>query len=168
MDRLTIESTSPDETRAAGRLLAKALFPGACIALYGDLGAGKTVLAGGVIHGIGVPDETPVTSPTFVIISEYEGRLAVHHVDAYRLSGEADILELGSRELFFEEAVSVIEWAERIEGAIPDERLSVKMTVSGSESRHIEVTAKGSAHVKALGEFASSLAGDSKDKTETA
>ena len=117
-DSFTIETSGPDETEKTAAALAALLESGACIALYGHLGAGKTVFARGIIRGLGVPPATAVTSPTFIIVNEYEGRLPVHHVDAYRLAGEAEIVALGSRELFFDRPVSVIEWADRIEGLL--------------------------------------------------
>jgi tRNA threonylcarbamoyladenosine biosynthesis protein TsaE len=110
------------------------------------LGSGKTVFARGLIHGLGVGAETHVTSPTFVIVSEYLGRLPIHHVDAYRLSGPVDIVNLGSRELFFEDAVSVVEWADRIEEALPEDRLEIHLEVTGVDSRRITVSAPGETH----------------------
>ena len=149
-DRLAITTTSPDETAVVAKALGAALPAGACVALYGDLGAGKTVFARGLIHGLGVPDEVPVTSPTFVIVSEYEGRVPIHHIDAYRLTGSADIVDLGSREIFFENAVSIIEWAERIEPALPEERIDVAMAVTGESERSIEIRPRGRAYVERL------------------
>jgi tRNA threonylcarbamoyladenosine biosynthesis protein TsaE len=149
-DRLAIRTFSPEETVEVAKALAAALPAGACVALYGDLGAGKTVFARGLIHGLGVPDEVPVTSPTFVIVSEYEGRVPIHHIDAYRLGGTADIVDLGSRELFFEKAVSIVEWAERIERALPEERVDVALTVAGETERNIEIRPRGRVYAEAV------------------
>lgn len=126
-----------------GRVLAADLSPGACVALYGELGSGKSVFARGLIHGLGVAETVPVTSPTFIIINEYEGRLPVHHVDAYRLSGARDIVHLGSRELFFGRAVSVVEWADRVEEALPEGRINVSLEVTGRSARRISISASG-------------------------
>lgn len=152
--RLVVETRSAKETEALGAAVAAALFPGACVALRGDLGSGKTVFARGVVHGLGVPEAVPVTSPTFVIISEYQGRLAVHHIDAYRLKGVKEIVDLGSRELFFGDEVSLVEWAERIEDALPDERLDVAMESTGPDTRRIEVSARGDAYAKVIAALA--------------
>ncbi|MCD6405488.1 MAG: tRNA (adenosine(37)-N6)-threonylcarbamoyltransferase complex ATPase subunit type 1 TsaE [Planctomycetes bacterium] len=132
------------------RLAAEHLSPGLCIALYGELGSGKTVFASGLIHGLGVDDAVPVTSPTFVIVSEYEARLPVHHVDAYRLSGARDIVHLGSRELFFGEAISVVEWADRIENALPADRMDISFEITGPTARRISISPRGKASREAL------------------
>lgn len=155
---MLIETGSPAETEALGRVIGGVVFPGACLALYGDLGAGKTVLARGLARGLGVDERMRVTSPTFVIVSEYDGRLAMHHVDAYRLKGACDIVDLGSRELFYGDAVSVVEWADRIAGAIPDDRLDLRMEVSGETTRTITVSAAGPTHRKLVPVIEGSLA----------
>jgi len=145
-DRLVIESESPEETLAAARCLGEALFSGACIALYGELGSGKTVFARGVIHGLGVAESVAVTSPTFVIVSEYEGRFPIHHVDAYRLAGTKDLFDLGSRELFYSGAVSIVEWADRVAEELPEERLDAALALLGPSARRIEITSRGEKH----------------------
>jgi len=152
-----IESFGPEETAACAKALAGLLGPGSCVALYGELASGKTVFAAGLIHGLGVPEEVAVTSPTFVIVSEYRARLPIHHVDAYRLCGAAEIVEIGSRELFFDEAVSVVEWADRIERALPDERFEVVLTVTGRTTRRISFRATGAACRSVLEAFAGRL-----------
>ena len=162
-DSLLIETESPAETELVGHRLGGILFPGACLALFGELGSGKTVLARGIARGLGVGPATPVTSPTFVIVSEYQGRLPMHHVDAYRLRGEHDIVDLGSRELFFDRAVSVVEWADRIIGALPEERLDVFMAVSGTSQRALTLKPMGEAYLtlaRALGDLIGSPLSD--------
>ena len=155
--KLRAVSESPEETIALAGALGAALAPGMCVALYGELGAGKTVFARGLIRGLGVADNIPVTSPTFVIVSEYEGRVPVHHIDAYRLGGSSDIVDLGSRELFFSDAVSIVEWAERIAGALPEERIDVQFSVAGETAREIEIAATGKAAADAVAKLASVL-----------
>src|SRR6185295_9501319 len=92
-----IETTSPDQTMAAGEALGRALPAGAVVALTGELGAGKTCFVQGLVRGLGVA--TRATSPTFVLINEYRGRLAIHHVDAYRISTPAELIDIGLLEL---------------------------------------------------------------------
>ncbi len=142
-DGATFETFSADETLSLGRLFGESLPPGACLALFGELGAGKTVFAKGLIRGLGVSEAIAVTSPTFIIVSEYTGRLPIHHIDAYRLKSERDIIDLGSRELMFHEAVSIIEWADRIIAAIPDDRLEITFMVTGPTARRIDFAPKG-------------------------
>jgi tRNA threonylcarbamoyladenosine biosynthesis protein TsaE len=156
-DCFVIETTSPEETERVATALAELLEEGACIALYGDLGAGKTVFARGVVHGLGVSAETAITSPTFVIANEYEGRMRVYHVDAYRLMGEAEIVALGSREMFFDRAVSIVEWADRIERALPTDRLNVTLTVAGTAERRLAFDAGGAVHRGVLGRLAAAV-----------
>ena len=159
-DRFVVESKSPEETLSVGRRIGEALGAGSCVALYGELGAGKTVFARGLVRGLGVAEEAAVTSPSFVIVSEYKGRLGVHHVDAYRLAGSSDIVDLGSRELFFGDEVSIVEWAERIEAALPEERIDVALSVEGETRRRIEMRARGEGAARVLGELKKALGVD--------
>src|SRR4051795_13378719 len=92
------DAADPDATRALGQRLASLLFPGSVIALVGPLGAGKTQFVRAVAEGLGVTDEHTVSSPTFVLIQEYEGRLPIYHFDAYRLPGAAEFCDLGAHE----------------------------------------------------------------------
>src|SRR5262245_39270234 len=98
-ETLTLDLPDPDATTALGRRLAGLLFPGAVIALVGNLGAGKTHLVRAVAEGLGAPGRA-VSSPTFVLIQEYRGRLPVYHFDAYRLRGAAEFFDLGAHEYF--------------------------------------------------------------------
>jgi tRNA threonylcarbamoyladenosine biosynthesis protein TsaE len=118
------------ELQAFGREFAKGLGPGAVVALTGDLGAGKTTLAGAIAEGLGVTDA--VTSPTFTLIAEYSGgRLPLYHFDVYRLAGPGvyDELEnLGWEDYFYGKGVCVVEWADLIEDVIPRDALRVAIT----------------------------------------
>jgi tRNA threonylcarbamoyladenosine biosynthesis protein TsaE len=108
------------------------------IALRGGLGAGKTTFAKGLARGLGVTEE--VTSPTYTIVSEYEGRLTLHHVDAYRLSGPEDFESAGGEELFADpDGVCLIEWSERIEGALPPRAALAEFEVTDDGSRLLRI-----------------------------
>jgi tRNA threonylcarbamoyladenosine biosynthesis protein TsaE len=132
-----VTSAGPDETQAAGERLAQTLGPGAVVALIGELGAGKTCFVQGLVLGLGVT--TRATSPTFVLINEYRGRLPVHHVDAYRIATPAELIDLGLLELMDDEGVTVIEWADRIPSLLPPRTITVHIEGLGDEPRTITV-----------------------------
>jgi tRNA threonylcarbamoyladenosine biosynthesis protein TsaE len=107
---------------------------GLVVAFRGDLGAGKTVMAKGIGRGLGIEDE--VTSPTFTVLSEYEGRLRLHHMDAYRLLGPEDFAEMGGEEILADPGgLSLIEWSERIAEALPSSTESIDLRVRADGSR---------------------------------
>jgi tRNA threonylcarbamoyladenosine biosynthesis protein TsaE len=120
-----VELPDPAATRRLGIALGSALEPGLVVALEGDLGAGKTALSKAAIAAQGAVSEDDVTSPTFVIAVEYEGRVPVLHVDAYRLAGPPDLVALGWGDLAQGERAVLIEWAERVADALPADRLTV-------------------------------------------
>lgn len=134
---------SETETLQLGELLAKQLKPGDVLALKGDLGSGKTCLTRGICAGLNVTD--PVTSPTFVLINEYEsGRLPVYHFDFYRLGSVDEIYDLGLDDYFNSDGVCLIEWPENGLELLPEQHISVQLKSlfeSGDEfSRDIEIT----------------------------
>src|SRR5215472_14453628 len=102
---MTVDLPDLAATEAFGRRLGRLLFPGAVVALIGQLGAGKTQLVRAVAEGLGVPDGRVVTSPTFVLIQEYHSRLPIFHFDAYRLPSPEAFDDLGAQELFAAEGV---------------------------------------------------------------
>ena len=140
-----VVTRGPEETRALGRAVGAAAFPGTVLALVGDLGAGKTQLAKGVAEGLGV--RGIVNSPTFVLMNEHVGRLRLFHADAYRLGDPEEALAAGLLDDREVDGVSVIEWADRLEGWLPVERLDVTIRVGATpEERRIEWNAHGDRH----------------------
>src|SRR6266404_5283329 len=127
MDPLVIDAPDLDATTAFGRRLAGLLFPGAVVALVGPLGAGKTHLVRAIAEGLGVADSRVVSSPTFVLIQEYEARLPIYHFDAYRLRTGEEFFDLGVHEYFDGYGISLVEWADRVEACLPAEYLKVTM-----------------------------------------
>ncbi len=127
-------SNSPEQTIEIARGLARRFTGGEVVALNGELGAGKTVFAKGIALGLGVADT--VTSPTFTILRRYEGRLALNHLDLYRVTG-AEAAELGLEELT-DGAVTVVEWAGNAPGLLPA-RVAVTIEKTGGDSRRITV-----------------------------
>jgi tRNA threonylcarbamoyladenosine biosynthesis protein TsaE len=117
---LTLHSASAAQTRRLGAALGALLQPGDMILLTGDLGAGKTTLTQGIGAGLGVLGV--INSPTFTILKEYHGRLALYHFDLYRIESPDEINALGFEDYFESDGVSVVEWAERGESETPDAR----------------------------------------------
>jgi tRNA threonylcarbamoyladenosine biosynthesis protein TsaE len=133
-----ILSSSPEETMAAGERIAPFLRRGSVVALRGGLGAGKTCLTKGIARGLGIGEE--ITSPTYTIISEYQGTLPLYHIDAYRLGGDDDFNALGGEDFLYGEGVSVIEWSERIPRSIPPGALIVEIDLAENEQRRILIS----------------------------
>ncbi len=151
---VTLEVNSPEETSALGCQLASALFPGAVIALVGPLGAGKTYLVRAIAEGLGITNSRVVTSPTFVLIQEYEARLPIYHFDVYRLRAPRDFAELGVHEYFEGQGVSLVEWADKAPECLPAEHLRITMTVTGTSSRRVRMEAFGPHYTQVLEPFA--------------
>src|SRR6266849_7203813 len=115
--RAEITSARPEETEGAGERLGRTLGPGAVVALTGELGAGKTCFVRGVVRGLGAT--VRATSPTFVLVNQYKGRVPVHHVDAYRTDSLTELMDLGLLDLMGGEGVTVIEWADKLTPLLP-------------------------------------------------
>jgi len=147
----TIEITtgSPAATQAVGQRLGRLVQSGDVLALSGDLGAGKTTFVQGIGAGLGVPDQ--ITSPTFTLVDEYDGRLHLYHVDVYRLAAAtAEALAFGLDDLLGGDGVTVIEWANLVAPALPADRLDVQLTWLDEQTRQLVFTAHGVRHVKLL------------------
>lgn len=141
-----------EKTEEFGIKLGKLLNPGDIVCLNGDLGAGKTTLTKSIGLGLGVDDY--ITSPTFALINEYEGRMPVYHFDVYRLENVEELYDLGFDEYFYGRGVSIIEWADKIEKLIPKERivLDIKKGVDIDE-RRINITVYGNRYKDILKEL---------------
>ncbi len=131
MKRYTIDSA--EAMLAFGARIAQALKPGMILALRGDLGVGKTTLTQGLAKGLGIKDA--VRSPSYTLIQEYEGRMPLYHMDAYRLRSADDFLDIGAEEYLYGDGVSVIEWSERVASALPSEAASITIEVLEDGSR---------------------------------
>jgi tRNA threonylcarbamoyladenosine biosynthesis protein TsaE len=132
----TFLTRSEAETIEIGRQLAATLRPGSTVLLHGDLGSGKTVFVRGLAAGLGI-DADNVTSPTFVILQEYRGRLNLFHADLYRLEGQRAIEDLGLEELAVD-GVLAVEWAERLP-RIPEGAVNVRIEDAGEGGRSVTI-----------------------------
>jgi tRNA threonylcarbamoyl adenosine modification protein YjeE len=128
----------PADTEALGARIAAGLRLGTAVALKGDLGAGKTVLARAILRALGVDEDVP--SPTFTLVQSYETpKLAVRHYDLYRIENAAEMDELGLEEAL-DEGAALIEWPERAPSYIPDDALQVHIEVTGENSRRAHIS----------------------------
>ena len=136
-----IETESEKETEALGEHLASCLAPGDILALYGELGAGKTCLVRGIARGLGI-DEGSVVSPSFTLINEYPGRVPLIHLDGYRLDSAEAFQELGLEDYFEGEGILVIEWAQKVPN-LPEERIDIAIRWVDENRRHFRISARG-------------------------
>ena len=139
------QTTTAEETFQLGTAMAKEAGPGDVIALVGDLGVGKTVFAKGFAEGLGIT--SPITSPTFTIVCEYEeGRLPLYHFDVYRIEDIEELFEIGFEDYLYGDGVCLIEWADRFLEELPEETTVVtiqKDPQNPAELRRVEVSSIG-------------------------
>ncbi len=145
----TINTPSARATYAVGRQIGECLRTDLVIALFGDLGAGKTVLVQGLGEGLEVPSQYYITSPTYTLINEYPGRLPLFHVDLYRLdqANEVDVNDfddnIGLLDIFNGKGVVAIEWAERRLQSLPADHLKIEIRIVDDIKRNLVLTARG-------------------------
>jgi tRNA threonylcarbamoyladenosine biosynthesis protein TsaE len=138
-ERRVVVSPDPEATTRLGSALGEVARPGDLVCLWGDLGAGKTHLAKAFGAGLGVTDT--ITSPSFVLMAEYAGRLPLFHIDPYRLVSADDALAGGLIDERQSEGVTLVEWPERLGDALPVDRLDVRIDGIGDEPRMITLIA---------------------------
>lgn len=148
---LEIISDSTEETIALGRQIGQLLRPGAVVLLKGDLGAGKTHFSKGVALGLGI-NET-ITSPTFTLINEYQGRWPLYHMDFYRLGEPEEAIDLGVDEYFYGQGVCLLEWPEQILGFWPEQFLEITFQTINENGRRISLDARGRQYESLLEEL---------------
>ena len=150
-----IAFASLQRTEEFGRILGRIVEPGDVITLQGPLGAGKTALTQAIARGLKVDPDIYVTSPTFSLLHEYQGRIPLYHMDLYRLTDEEDIETLGFPEYFSGSGVTVIEWPERLGSLMPAQRLEIVMHISDETSRKANLTGHGDSWQKKVAEILS-------------
>ncbi len=147
LKQLKITTYGPEETQVLGRRLGEVMGGGELVLMSGDLGAGKTCMTQGIAWGLGVNEHA--RSPTFVLVSEYEGRHTLFHADLYRVDDPLEAEDLGLDETYGNGGVCVVEWAEKADSIFPDDHLRVVFSVAGPDKRIVDLSAGGDKH-KAL------------------
>lgn len=151
MDRFEIRTGNADETRKLGKEIGRLAEAGDIYLLIGDLGAGKTCLTQGIAWGMEIEEYT--RSPSFVIMRELRGRLALYHMDFYRLDNIAEISDLGLDDYLYGKGVCVIEWADKGLAVLPDNHLRVRIKYLSENDRSLEFEASGERYERLLKEL---------------
>ena len=138
---MTIISKSEAETEAAGEQFAKTLPDGAVVALYGDLGAGKTAFVRGMARGLGI--DARVSSPTFTIVNEYLGSRELYHFDMYRLGSSDELFDIGWEDYLSRGGVCAVEWSENVADAFEGDEICVRIEKTGDAERTIMIGEAG-------------------------
>jgi tRNA threonylcarbamoyladenosine biosynthesis protein TsaE len=165
MTPFTFDAIDESATAALGAALAEVLPAGTTVALCGTLGAGKTRLVQAIAQSLGI-DRHNVVSPTFVLVQEHHGRRPIYHVDTYRLRDEDEFLALGPEEFFDSDALVLIEWADRVQDCLPEERIDIRIEVTGPQSRHFEIVPIGRRHVATVEQLAHRLLNEGRKPSE--
>lgn len=137
MTPLTYITRTEEETIALGKKIGSKLQKGDIIALQGTLGAGKTTITKGIAVSLGIEDT--ITSPTFCLISEYEGKMPLYHMDVYRLEGTEDFINLGVDDMLYGRGVCLIEWSEKIMDELPKKTIILRLMPNEDGSRTITI-----------------------------
>ncbi len=156
MNSFTYHAHSVEDTNRLAAALAEVVPDRTVVALHGTLGAGKTQLVRGLAAACGVPTDD-VVSPTFVLCQEYRGRRTIHHLDAYRLRDEDEFLELGPEECFESDAITLVEWADRVSDCLPSQRLEVRIESIGETARRFEFIAIGGQYKRVVEQLVRAL-----------
>lgn len=148
---MKITSKSLNDTFKIGRAIAGNLRKGDIICLFGELGSGKTALTKGIASGFGI-EKNEVLSPSFVLIRQYSGDgMRLYHFDLYRLMSTESILALGYEEYFYDDGITIIEWADRLKCLLPKEYLKIKLEIKPDSRRLLDFDACGKRHKELLG-----------------
>ena len=134
----TFKTKSEEDTLELGRMIALGLKPGDAISLEGDLGTGKTAFTKGLALGLDITE--PITSPTFTLVNTYEGRTTLHHFDVYRVDDPEELYSIGWEEYFSDEAITVVEWGDRIPELLPNDTIHIRLLRGNLEPDNRTVT----------------------------
>ena len=135
---LEIFTNSAEETILLGNKIGKLLEPGDIVAMQGTLAAGKTTFTKGIAQSLAI-NET-ITSPTFTLISEYEGIRPLYHMDVYRLNSEEEFIDLGVEDLMYSDGISIIEWSEKVMGQLPKKTIIIHIEILENDKRKFTIS----------------------------
>jgi len=147
---MVFHSKNVSETIRFGKRIGRLLQRGDVVALVGELGTGKTQFIKGLASGVGVKNPRYISSPSFTLIKEYQGRIPFYHIDLFRLKTEEEAEGLGLEEYYQGDGVSAIEWADKIPSLLPEELLWTQITYAGLHTRSIELIGKGERYEELL------------------
>ena len=150
---MKIISKSVNDTLKIGKVIAKNLREGNIVCLFGELGSGKTILTKGIASALGIK-RRKVISPSFVLIRQYStAKIPFYHFDLYRLKTIEEILDLGYEEYFYNDGITVVEWADRLKYLLPKEYLKIKLSIKSDSQRLFEFSAFGKHYRELLGKI---------------
>ena len=152
-DSVRIETGEVEQTIDLGSLIGSLLKAGDVVALIGQLGAGKTYLTKGIAEGQGVKDRKEVTSPSYVLIKQYMGRIPIYHFDAYRVKSPDEMYDIDCVGFFWGEGISIIEWADKVMECLPDDFIKITIETVGETSRDIHISYQGEKYRNFMEEF---------------
>ncbi len=152
-DSVRIETGEVEQTIELGNLIGSLLKAGDVVALIGQLGAGKTYLTKGIAEGQGVKDRKEVTSPSYVLIKQYMGRIPIYHFDAYRVKSPGEMYDIDCVGFFWGEGISIIEWADKVMECLPDDFIKITIETVGETSRDIHISYQGEKYRNFMEEF---------------
>ena len=152
-DSVRIETGEVEQTIELGSLIGSLLKAGDVVALIGQLGAGKTYLTKGIAEGQGVKDRKEVTSPSYVLIKQYMGRIPIYHFDAYRVKSPDEMYDIDCVGFFWGEGISIIEWADKVMECLPDDFIKITIETVGETSRDIHISYQGERYRSFMEEF---------------
>lgn len=147
-DRTVVGIPDPAAMEALGRAVAARAAAGDLVCLFGELGAGKTVFAKGVGAGLGIAG--PISSPSFVLMAEYDGRLPLFHLDLYRLATATEVVDSGLLDERQADGLTLVEWADRLGPGLPASRLDVRIAGVGDGPRTVSLEASDDRHARLL------------------
>ncbi len=152
-DAVRIETGEVEQTIELGNLIGSLLKAGDVVALMGQLGAGKTYLTKGIAEGQGVKDRKEVTSPSYVLVKQYMGRMPIYHFDAYRIKSSDEMYDIDCVGFFWGEGISIIEWADKVIECLPDDFIKITIETVDETSRDIHVSYQGERYRSFMEEF---------------